>query len=810
MGFDSINNKFFLNMPLCLYNRILDAFNKIWRTGIIPQDFKLSTLIPILKPNKDPNSVESYRPIALLSCFGKLLEKIIHKRLYALIENKYSLPTFQCGFRSQHSCTDILIYLEHFIQLTLRTQKVLIIVFFDIEKAFDTASHIEIMHNLYKIGMRGRMLRWFKDYFSGRQFSVRIGNSFSERQDLACGVPQGSILSPLLFSILLSNIPTFDSVHSLLYADDLSMFVVDHTMDAALLKIQSAVNDMNTWLSGIGLKLNRLKSSYMIFTRKRITHIPPLYLENQLIQFVTSFKFLGLYLDGPFLTWRRHTRYVQEICNRKINIMKCLASTRWGAGRDLLIKFYKSYILSRITYGLEIYSSGSNTTLGKLEVIQNSALRIITGLLKSTQIPCLQFESNIYSLVVKTQIVIMRYLYRVFSYPSVHLVAELFRNNWTSVQDISWRTLPHKAPFLIRALRISEKLNLQISIPQNLKLFIESPWLSKHNNISVKFLEGNKSTSSEIEVKSRFVECVHMKYNGYLQIFTDGSRMEDNLVGAALYIPQSQHVETWKLDSRHSILVAELYAIMQALLWILRDQVDRSYVVFTDSLSALMLLLAPKKKSHKRITSLIIELFERFSNLNKQVVLQWIPSHKGITDNEKVDALAREACTTGQVVLVEFEFEENIKLLNKQVELCVNNQWEKCKAENLFITRVINQLKEYKWITLGNRNSDVLMARFRTGCVKLQKFLFNIKQVDSPLCTGCGRKAETIFHFVFECSANSVARKTLVDALDDLNIKPNLINMCLLFTGGSFEKNKRLKIMKTFLRYVHDTGRENL
>ena len=107
MGFDSINNKFFLNMPLCLYNRILDAFNKIWRTGIIPQDFKLSTLIPILKPNKDPNSVESYRPIALLSCFGKLLGKVIHKRLYAVIENKYSLPTFQCGFRSQHSCTDI-------------------------------------------------------------------------------------------------------------------------------------------------------------------------------------------------------------------------------------------------------------------------------------------------------------------------------------------------------------------------------------------------------------------------------------------------------------------------------------------------------------------------------------------------------------------------------------------------------------------------------------------------------------------------------------------------------------------------------
>ena len=123
-----------------MLSKLLQSINEIWRSGLIPDGFKLSTLIPILKPGKCSEAVESYRPIALLSCFGKLIEKMVHKRLYSLIENRNLIPPFQSGFRSQRSCTDILVYLEHHIQLALRTQKVLIIVFFDIEKAFDTAS----------------------------------------------------------------------------------------------------------------------------------------------------------------------------------------------------------------------------------------------------------------------------------------------------------------------------------------------------------------------------------------------------------------------------------------------------------------------------------------------------------------------------------------------------------------------------------------------------------------------------------------------------------------------------------------------
>ena len=110
-------------------------------------------LLPIIKPGKDASKVSSYRPIALLSCLGKEIKKLAFKILYAFIENKNYSPFFQCGFKTQHSCLDTQIYLENYIQLSLRKQKVLLIVSFDIQKAFDSSSHTSILFSLLNKGI---------------------------------------------------------------------------------------------------------------------------------------------------------------------------------------------------------------------------------------------------------------------------------------------------------------------------------------------------------------------------------------------------------------------------------------------------------------------------------------------------------------------------------------------------------------------------------------------------------------------------------------------------------------------------------
>ena len=146
---------------------------------------------------------------------------MVYNRLYIYLENNNLFSNKQCGFRKKHSCIDILLYLEHYIQIALRTKKVLLIVFFDIEKAFDSASHIAILHSLFNKGIKGRMLRWITDFLSNRNFTVKVNNSYSQKYPISTGVPQGAILSPLLFNILMSDLPAHRDVHCLMYADDI-------------------------------------------------------------------------------------------------------------------------------------------------------------------------------------------------------------------------------------------------------------------------------------------------------------------------------------------------------------------------------------------------------------------------------------------------------------------------------------------------------------------------------------------------------------------------------------------------------------
>ena len=310
MAHDCIHNKLLSSLPFNLYPILLNSINISWNSGIIPTNLKLSSLIPILKPGKDAGSVDSYRPIALLSCLGKLMEKLVFNRLYSYLENKNLLPPFQCGFRRKHCCLDILLYLENYIQIALRSKKVLVIVFFDISKAFDSASHSNILYNLLNKGVKGKIFRWIYDFLSNRTFNVRIGDVYSEDFDITSGVPQGAILSPLLFSILLSNPPTVKEVHSLFYADDISLFSISDDLSTAVNNLQTAINKYSTWLNKLNLNLNSLESSFMIFTRKKLTCPPTLYLNSTSINLVISQKLLGLILDTLFLTWRKHINYV--------------------------------------------------------------------------------------------------------------------------------------------------------------------------------------------------------------------------------------------------------------------------------------------------------------------------------------------------------------------------------------------------------------------------------------------------------------------------------------------------------------------
>ena len=807
MGPDHIHNKFFINFPKETLHKLLETINHHWNSGIVPDFHKVATLIPILKPGKDKHCPSSYRPIALISCFSKLIEKLVFNRLYAHLENNNLINTNQCGFRKQHSCLDILTYLEHHIQIALRQQKVLLIVFCDIEKAFDSASHTAILYTLYNKGIRGRLLRWISDFFSNRYFNVRINNNHSNNYSSKQGVPQGAILSPLLFTLLLSEMPEFRDTHTLMYADDLSLFVLGDSLEEAINKLQNSLNSCSKWLKNQALVLNPSKTQLMMFTRKRISVPPNVFLNNQKINYVTKHKFLGLILDGPHLSWSHHIAYLKVICSKKINIMRALTSSSWGANRHLLTTFYNSFIKSKISYGLEVYSSASNTELKSLEVIQNSAIRIITGLPRPTPVIGLHIESNFLSIFATIHFVILKFFFRIQLYPNNHILNKLYHDHWDYLSTINWTTYPHKRPLLLRASDLCQKYDLTTKVLLDNAPYYPPPWINFQNFISTDFGITKKNDVGSSQIKCIFQNMLYVTYKDFTKCYTDGSKMR-NAVGSAVFVEEDNLVLSWRIDSNHSVLVAELFAIFNCLTWLLQGGTNKSIVIFSDSLTALNMIGCAVIKTHWYIISKIKKLLLQFNQLGNVIVLQWIPSHSGLAGNDFADQMAKNACEYEVITNLPLEYEELLNLSRTVVYNSNKMQLNSIRNQTYF-GKMIESVNDWTWISSGNRHCDVILAKLRYGVAGLNLFLNRINLSNSPNCYFCQNTIETPHHYILVCPRYILHRNKLFSRLNELGLNQHSTTLSILLSGSDFSPNKRRRIMSALYTYFIDTGRIN-
>ena len=343
-------------------------------------------LLPFLKGNKDPSLPKSYRPFSLLSAIGKVIEKLLHNRLYWYLETRNLLLPTQARFRQNRSTIDQLASLEHCIQCGLKEKRVVLVTYFDISKAFDKVPHTAILVKLARLGIEGNSLGWTKSFLEGRTFQAFILGKLSEKYDIEIDVPQGAILSPLLFSVFMSDMPILPGVNYSLFADDLCFYVVADEYDEALQNMQEALNHFRTWAAEWKGNINPDKSYVQYFTRKRITLPILLKYGNVPIPYAKQHKFLGLHFDSPLLTWKTHIEELVRNCYKRLNIMRASSSKAWGADRKTLPLIYKTFVGSKIDYGSAFYGSTCKRLINKLEVIQNAALRTATGALRSTPV----------------------------------------------------------------------------------------------------------------------------------------------------------------------------------------------------------------------------------------------------------------------------------------------------------------------------------------------------------------------------------------------------------------------------------------
>ena len=767
VGSDLIPNEFIKYFPDDYCKIILDLFNSNWREGVDPALWKMQQIIPVIKPNKDPSSPSSYRPISLTSCLGKLFEKMIQTRLSWWLESSSLLPDNQCGFRPGRSTTDILLQLEHGVFKGFKEGKVTLVIFFDISKAFDKASHIGILYKLCVLGLRGNSLSWLKSFFQDRFFQVLIGDQCSTKYPVKTGVPQGSVLSPLLFSVLLYDIPHFPGVTNMVLADDITFFTCADSVEEAQLILQRAVDGFLNWVNCWGLSVNPSKSRLMCFTRKRINTIPKITVNEEKVTFVTKHCFLGLILDGPRLTWKHHIDYLKITCVKRLDIMKRIASKCWGSNYGSLITFYKSFIRSKLDYACTVYSSASQTQLKKLDVIQSSALRIATGAFKSSPITSLHIETNLLPLAYWRQIRLATGFVKVQNSHIDHPLFQLFSRDKNDMHNLNW-TSNRQVPFLIRASYLLNSLNQSWSNFMNLPVASPiAPWSHVDKCIMKEFPIDAKNCSSII-VKHVFNELCTQEYDDFLHIYTDGSVYRSPVsCTAAIYVPDLDYSGRWHLGGAQSIVAAELFGILKALHFSVQLLEQSKVVIFTDSQVALSLMNG-YALSYRVLLYPILSCLQIIQEKEITLSIQWIPSHCGIPGNEYVDKLAKETHKVTVLTNIPVPFKESISLCHTAIW----RQWRRDRATELSLSKLHpyrkKNLAEPLITSIDNRKINTCILRLRIGHCSLRHHLFNLKIEDSPDCD-CGQ-IETVEHVLLNCVKYFSKRVRLKHCLYTLGI----------------------------------------
>lgn len=340
-GPDNVLYEMIRRLPLEVKSIQLQLYNQIWQKGVIPDDWKLAHIVPILLAS-------SYRPISLISCLGKVLERMVNRRLQWILERGQLLWSEQSAFRRRRSTLDNLVILESEIHYAFVNKQVVVVVLFDIKNAFDSVWRFGILRALHNWGFKGNLPKFIMNYLSGTHFQVFVNGTLSTKRTTKYGVPQGSALSSTLFSIAVNGIINClsQNVKGLLYADDLLIFCRSRSIEFARRNVQAAVNRISTCCETSGLRISAEKRKCIMFSRRRGDN-PSIELNigSQPVPCVDQVRFLGLTFDKR-LNWLPHIEELRVRCFKKLRILKVLGNTSWGADRASLIKIYQALVCS--------------------------------------------------------------------------------------------------------------------------------------------------------------------------------------------------------------------------------------------------------------------------------------------------------------------------------------------------------------------------------------------------------------------------------------------------------------------------------
>ena len=712
-------------------NDLCNIYKKSLKEGRVPTKWTESRVAFIPKPGKeDYMDPKSYRPISLTSFFLKGLERLVLWDLQVTVEKDKPLHPNLFSYREGKSTEDALHLVVHKIETAISTQKVAVAMFLDIEAAFNNATFGSMKEVLIEKGVVMSLVDWISFTLENRVAMAQQG-SFRAEKGITKGCPQGGILSPYIWNLLMNDlISMFPNIHStfvIVYADDVMLLGIGIDEKTVIDNLKRDVKILQEWALKHQLSFSPSKTKLMLFSRRRQQIKPKLKIAGVEVDWVDSHKYLGMYIDNK-LSWNTHIQKTLKKATYTLARCRMLLGRHWGITPKVMNWLYTAVIRPIVTYGSLIWANklDGKMIIKQLSRLQRKACLMITNASSSTPTAGMEALLSLRPLHIHLKEIALACHHRMS-----------MQNTWkTQAGDASQG---HGKKVMSWAKEIPD-----LTLPTD-KL--------KYKHSCIKQFQTMIPDRNEIPPESG---KPLPREEGSINVFTDGSKTEDKS-GAAYLIKSSEikKQDFFPLGSLTTVFQAEIVAISAAAEKLLELEVKgKKITFFVDSQSAIMAL-------EKFITKncLVKQAKENLNNLGLQnrVFVQWIPGHEGHLGNEVADRLAKRGANEifwgpepGLPQTNTF-FKNLIREWGRRAH---DKEWkrrEDCRQTKMFVPEVPQKAKDGLLTT--SRSTARSLIQLMTGHNNLRRHRFLMKMEESPTCERCQLDEETAEHFITECPA---------------------------------------------------------
>ncbi|GBM00076.1 RNA-directed DNA polymerase from mobile element jockey [Araneus ventricosus] len=746
-GKDGITKKMISSLSHSNLFRVLGQFNELLSSAKVPESWRMSKIIPILKPGKNASEVNSYRPIALTSVLCKLFERMLLARLLKFFLQQNFFSPFQAGFLPYKGCDTLSAVVLHKI-LSARARKHLVYgISFDLKAAYDNVWHDGLMFKMLQSGVRGHVALWIFNFLLDRKAFVSWRGISSSMFNYNRGVPQGSVLSPLFFTVFMQDIFDIlpDDVTCFMYADDIFLLISEPSIEEVKNKIFFCIARLESWCQTWHMEIAPQKSSIINFSSRASPagfHVP---FGGTNIPWASSVRFLGIRFDDT-ISFRSHIDQIKRKALRKLNVIKAFASPRWGASASNLLKICNACILQSLEYGAHAIGMTNKAGFSSLQTIHNQVIRFCFGLPRWTPIPILHKISREVNITLRFDKRFMSFFIKQCSTKDFSAVSSSVSEVNTVVSNYIFSRLPCGAK-LIKYFNLV-KLDANKIIPTSLPVSWED-----FSNFFIRtqdFDFQQKSLVSDV-TKHQFSEFRSHLPSDMIILASDASKSTNATAIAAVNF-STKVIFKGSIHNINSVFTGEGLALALAISKFTCEFQD--YMILTDSKSNLSALSNINFHSPK-ITLFLARVIAHALSICKSLQLVYTPAHVGIHENECADTIAKNALNSPCIldwISPEDATSECYKIIQKrqddiwqQSKYCVQFHW----------LDVFN----FRKITLPRR-LEVLILRFITKTLPVNAVLHKCRLVDSPDCGTC-LIPETCEHLILSCSKYDLARDSL-------------------------------------------------